>query len=166
MGSLDSDEYDDESGDNSRPTRRESGVSVASGIYEEIADGDAEHSTNHYENPSTLRWGRAADDRGNSPPPLPPRKQRHHFTDRCIHENAGREWCYRTPPMLAPHPRPGAAASSSLPDFARCLQPHRPVWGSDTVPQPEPDYLPMSPGPVRVVAEEQHYTVMASVNTT
>lgn len=84
MGSLDSDECDDGSGDSSRPTRRESGVSVASGIYEEIADGDTEHSTNHYENPATLQWGRAADDRGNSPPPLPPRKQRDHFTDRSV----------------------------------------------------------------------------------
>jgi hypothetical protein len=80
--SQDSDEYDDETGDNSRPTRRESGVSVASGIYEEIADGDIEHSTNHYENPATLQWGRATVDKGNSPPPLPPRKQRDRFTDR------------------------------------------------------------------------------------
>jgi hypothetical protein len=72
--------------------------------------------------------------------------------------------------MLAPYfrhkPYPGAAASSSLPDFARCLQPHPSAWEGDTAPRPEPDYLPMSPGPVRVVAEEQHYTVMASVNTT
>ncbi|PNF35429.1 hypothetical protein B7P43_G01755 [Cryptotermes secundus] len=169
VGSLDSDEYDDESGDNSRPTRRESGVSVASGIYEEIADGDEEHSANHYENPAALRWGRAAEDRSNSPPPLPPRKQRLRFTDRSTHDDVGRELCYRTPPMLAPHWRHGtypvAAASSSLPDFVRCLQP-RSAWGGDTIPQPEPDYLPMSPGPVRVVAEEQHYTVMASVNTT
>jgi hypothetical protein len=40
------------------------------------------------------------------------------------------------------------------------------VWEGDIPPQPEPDYLPMSPAPARVVAEEQHYTVMASVTTT
>jgi hypothetical protein len=45
-------------------------------------------------------------------------------------------------------------------------QTHRTVWGADTPSQPEPDYLPMYPGPAKVVAEEQHYTVMASVNTT
>jgi hypothetical protein len=89
---------------------------------------------------------------------------------RSIHDNVGREWCHRTPPTLAPRlrhkPYPGAAASSSLPDFVRCLQPHRSAWGGDAATQPEPDYVPMSPGPVRVVAEEQHYTIMASVNTT
>jgi hypothetical protein len=77
-----------------------------------------------------------------------------------IHEAVGREWCYRTPPMWTPHLRdPYRGPSASCP-------PHRSVWGADTPAQPEPDYLPMSPSPARVVAEEQHYTVMASVNTT
>jgi hypothetical protein len=78
-----------------------------------------------------------------------------------IHE-VRREWCCRTPPMPA---RNGAAVSCS-PSFAHCLPPHHSVWEGDTPPQPEPDYLPMSPSPARVMAEEQHYTVMASVNTT
>ena len=78
------------------------------------------------------------------------------------HKEVGREWCYRTPPTSA---RNGDAASRS-PNFAHCLPPHRSVWEGDTPPQPEPDYLPMSPSIARVVADEQLYTVMASVNTT
>ena len=82
VGSLDSDEYDDEPVNSPLPTRRESGISIASGIYEEIADEDTQNSTNHYENPVTLRCGIAAEDMGDLPPPLPPRKQRHHLLDR------------------------------------------------------------------------------------
>lgn len=82
VGSLDSDEYDEEPGNSPLPTRRESGISIASGIYEEIADEVMKNSTNHYENPVTLRCARAADDMGDLPPPLPPRKQRHHLLDR------------------------------------------------------------------------------------
>jgi hypothetical protein len=89
VGSLDSDECDEElissrlePGDNSLPLRRESGVSIASGIYEEIADGDTQSSTNHYENPATLHWGCLTEHKGDSPPPLPPRKQTHHYLDR------------------------------------------------------------------------------------
>jgi hypothetical protein len=83
VGSLESDEYDDEPGNSPLSTRRESGISIASGIYEEIADGDRLDSTNHYENPATLRCSRAAEDMGGDlPPPLPPRKQKHHLLDR------------------------------------------------------------------------------------
>ncbi|XP_021933250.1 uncharacterized protein LOC110836411 [Zootermopsis nevadensis] len=168
VGSLDSDECDEElisgrlePGDNSLPLRRESGISIASGIYEEIADGDAHNNTNHYENPATLHWGCLTEDKGDSPPPLPPRKQTHHFLDSSIHEAVGREWCYRTPPTWTPRLQrdPCRGPSVSCPT-------HRSAWGADTPPQPEPDYLPMSPSPARLVAEEQHYTVMASVNTT
>lgn len=84
VGSLDSDEYDDEPLNSPVPTRRESGISIASGIYEEIADEDTQNSTNHYENPVTLRCGRAAEDMGDLPPPLPPRKHRHNLLDRYI----------------------------------------------------------------------------------
>ena len=82
MGSLDSDEYDDEPVRSPLPTRRESGISIASGIYEEIADEVTKNGTSHYENPVTLRCSRAADDTGDLPPPLPPRKQQHHLLDR------------------------------------------------------------------------------------
>jgi hypothetical protein len=82
VGSLDSDEYDEEPANSPLPTRRESGISIASGIYEEIADEVARSSTNHYENPVTLRCGRVADVTGDLPPPLPPRKQRQHLLDR------------------------------------------------------------------------------------
>jgi len=79
-----------------------------------------------------------------------------------IHKEVWREWCYRTPVTSAQN---GDAASRS-PSFAHCLPPHHSVWEGGTPPQPEPDYLPMSPSVTRVMAEEQHYTVMASVNTT
>ena len=83
VGSLDSDEGDDEPVRSPLPTRRESGISLASGIYEEIAEEVTKNSTNHYENPVTLRCcGRTADDVGDLPPPLPPRKQQHHLLDR------------------------------------------------------------------------------------
>jgi hypothetical protein len=79
-----------------------------------------------------------------------------------IHKEVWREWCYRTPPTSA---QDGDEASRS-PSFAHCLPPHHSAWEGNTPPQPEPDYLPMSPSVARVMAEEQHYTVMASVNTT
>jgi hypothetical protein len=89
VGSLDSDECDEEligsrlePEDNSLSLRRESGISIASGIYEEIADGDTLGSNNHYENPATLHWSCLTEDKGNSPPPLPPRKQTHRYLDR------------------------------------------------------------------------------------
>jgi hypothetical protein len=100
VGSLDSDECDEdpvssrlESGESSVPMRRESGVSIASGIYEEIADGDKLDNTNHYENPATLHWGRAAD----SPPPLPPRKQTHNFLQWYVQARS-----FNTIPFLPP----------------------------------------------------------------
>lgn len=165
VGSLDSDDCDDDT----PPCRRESGVSLASGIYEEIVDSKPTdqdtNTTNHYENPAAmLQWGDSIEDKDDSPPPLPPRKQRHHYFNS-VDEDSGKEWCYRSPPMSAPRPSQemmkGISASCS-PDFARWIPPHR-----VTSPQPEPDYLPMSPGgPTFVMPEEQHYTVMASVNTT
>ena len=78
VGSLDSDDCDDDS----LPCRRESGVSIASGIYEEIVDSAPTDSTNHYENPAMLQWGDSIDDKDDSPPPLPPRKQRQHYLHR------------------------------------------------------------------------------------
>jgi hypothetical protein len=79
-----------------------------------------------------------------------------------IQKEVGREWCYRTPPTPA---RDGDAASRS-PSFAHCLPPHRSTWEGESPPQQEPDYLPMSPSVARVMADEQLYTVMASINTT
>ncbi|KAJ9577296.1 hypothetical protein L9F63_006135 [Diploptera punctata] len=161
VGSLDSD--DDE--DDSLPCRRESGVSIASGIYEEIMDTDQEsNSTNHYENPAMLHWRDSIEDKEDSPPPLPPRKQRQHYLDSVL-EDSGREWCYRTPPISTPRPSQEiirGISSSCSPDFARWIPPHR---IASPQPDPEPDYLPMSPGPTHIMPEEQHYTVMASVNT-
>ena len=81
VGSLDSDEYEEDP----LPCRRESGVSLASGIYEEIADcepSSQSSSINHYENPAMLQWRDSLEDKEDSPPPLPPRKQRHHYLDK------------------------------------------------------------------------------------
>ncbi|PSN36925.1 hypothetical protein C0J52_13899 [Blattella germanica] len=172
VGSLDSDDYDDEPScsyleppsNSSVPFRRESGISIASGIYEEIADSEPSTVVNHYENPAMLSW-EGSIKKDDSPPPLPPRKQRHHFLDS-VQEDVGKEWCYRTPPISTPRASSSGISASCSPDFGRWMPPHRLIWNSESSPQPEPDYLPMSPGPTRVVAEEQHYTVMASVNTT
>ncbi|XP_069700355.1 uncharacterized protein [Periplaneta americana] len=170
VGSVDSDDCDDDTTDNSFSLRRESCVSVASGIYEEISDSESRRSiTNHYENPACLMMQTGSlEDKEDLPPPLPPRKLRHHFSDS-VHEDGAKEYCYRTPPIPAPwtrHNTFSGKASSCSPELIGWMPPHRTIWATDTPSKIEPDYLPMSPDPARVMAEEQHYTVMASINST
>jgi hypothetical protein len=71
----------------------------------------------------------------------------------------------RLPSMSSPHPHhelcPGAAGSC-FSDVMYCLQPHFSTWGGDTASQLERDYLPISPNPMRLVTEVQHYVILSS----
>ncbi|XP_067003168.2 uncharacterized protein [Anabrus simplex] len=198
IGSYDSDDEGEEVGalfrTNSTSThspRRESGISLASGIYEEILEdnvssavgGSSEKETqNHYENPTSLGWGKAYEE-SSCPPPLPPRK--HNFSmqakasmsDEALDEKS--KCGYKIPGAVLVLPTPLAlqqgrfqsysASCSSLP--AGAPWDHWPVRRRLlTETETEPDYVPMSPGGSSVLKsapqhEEQHYMVMASLNS-
>lgn len=177
---------------NNYSPRRESGISLASGIYEEIADDvfpalTEGQTQNHYENPASLGWRKSLEDTS-PPPPLPPRK--FHSQAKCSMSEEALDEKSKSPsftssasvrfPMLSSWRQgsfPGYSAScsslaSSLPPTpwaGKWMGPKGPL-PPEPEPEEESDYVPMSPrgvpllpSPPPPMNEESHYMVMASL---
>nr|CAD7440854.1 unnamed protein product [Timema bartmani] len=154
--------------------RRESGVSLASGIYEEIADPTPlTGEVNHYENIPGHRRDVIYE---TVPPPLPPRKHMNYYTmNSMTDEGIGTDRSsygstITIPPALLLRFNRGRCYSESLHSMSPCniSEPGSSSWQGN---QYEPDYLPMSPilkvcDSADTEREEQCYIVMASLNST
>ncbi|KAK7863007.1 hypothetical protein R5R35_014559 [Gryllus longicercus] len=170
---------------NTYSPRRESGISLASGIYEEIMDDVFPALTdgqtqNHYENPASLGWRKSLED-NSPPPPLPPRKHKFHTQAKCSMSEEALDEKSKSPPTSR-FPSLSALRQGSFPGYsASCSSlassPLPPIpWSKWSArgplpPEPEPDYVPMSPRgapilpptPPPISHEESHYMVMASL---
>ncbi|XP_047118602.1 uncharacterized protein LOC124799107 [Schistocerca piceifrons] len=150
IGSFDSDEDDQDQIRYGTSPRRESGISVASGIYEEIDESEVS-SQSHYENPVSLHWTTLMNKSAPLPPPLPPRKRHDCRTICSVRSEETLDDC-----------RPSSRLVSSQVAL-RYTERHSASCSalSDT----EPGYMPMSPRiPVTAAAEEQLYMPMASID--
>ncbi|XP_049816091.1 uncharacterized protein LOC126263120 isoform X1 [Schistocerca nitens] len=150
IGSFDSDEEDQDQIRYGTSPRRESGISVASGIYEEIDESEVS-SQSHYENPVSLHWTTLMNKSAPLPPPLPPRKRHDCRTICSVRSEETLDDC-----------RPSSRLVSSQVAL-RYTERHSASCSalSDT----EPGYMPMSPRiPVTAAAEEQLYMPMASID--